>query len=238
MTVENKQPSAVHGPWTMDHGRPDKNSEVPQNVAVKFFAHFFSYLFHPLFIPLYTIAFLLYFHPSYFSGFSDYDKYKLLLVTAVNTLFFPAFSVLLMKGLGFIKSVLLHSQQDRIGPYLSAMIFYFWTAWVFFKFNPQPSVAIASFMTGIFVTTVAGLLSNIYFKISMHAMSAGGLLGFFLIIMKSNTMLMTWPLSIALLIAGIVCTSRLIVSDHQPKEIYLGLFVGLLCQFGAAIVIL
>jgi hypothetical protein len=209
-----------------------------QSSVVKFFAHLFSYLFHPLFIPLYTIAFLLNFHPSYFSGFSDYDKYKLLLITAVNTVFFPAFSILLMKGLGFIKSIFLHSQQDRIGPYLATMIFYFWTAWVFFKFSPQPSIAIASFMTGIFVTTVAGLLSNIYLKISMHAMGAGGLLGFFIIIMNSNTMLMTWPLSIALLITGIVCTSRLIVSDHTPKEIYIGLLFGLLCQFGAAIVIL
>jgi hypothetical protein len=51
-------------------------------------------------------------------------------------------------------------------------------------------------------------------------------------------MLMTWPLSLALLITGVVCTSRLIVSDHTPKEIYMGLLVGLVCQFAAAIAIL
>ena len=69
-------------------------------------------------------------------------------------------------------------------------------------------------------------------------MGAGGLLGIFLIIMKTNTMLMTWPLSLALLITGIVCTSRLLVSDHSPKEIYFGLLAGLFCQFAVAVIVL
>ena len=208
------------------------------SVAVRMPAHFFSYVFHPLFVPLYVISFLVFFHPSYFAGFTPYEKYKVLLTTALNTIFFPAFTVLLMKGLGFIKSVFLRTQQDRIGPYLSSMIFYFWTAWVFFKTEPQLALILPSFMTGVFLTTVVGLLSNIYFKISMHAMGMGGMLGLFLIIMVYNTMLMTWPLSAALLITGIVCTSRLIVSDHTIKEIYAGLFFGLLCQLAAAIFIL
>jgi hypothetical protein len=56
--------------------------------------------------------------------------------------------------------------------------------------------------------------------------------------MASNSMLMTWPLSLALLITGLVCTSRLLVSDHSQKDIYLGLSVGLICQLAAAIVIM
>jgi hypothetical protein len=205
---------------------------------IKGLAHFFSYVFHPLFVPLYIICFLVFLHPSYFSGFSQHEKYRLLFTTILNTIFFPAFSVLLMKGLGFIKSVFLRTQQDRIGPYLSSMIFYFWTARVFFKTDMQLALIFPSFMTGVFFTTVAGLLSNIYFKISMHAIGMGGLLGLFLIIMLYNTMLMTWPLCIAILITGLVCTSRLIVSNHTPKEIYWGLFLGLFCQLVAALVIL
>jgi hypothetical protein len=185
-----------------------------------------------------VVAFLVYYHPSYFSGFSSYTKTKLLLATGLNTIFFPAFAVLLMKGLGFIKSVFLRTQQDRIGPYLSSMIFYFWAARIFFKFEPQLPPVLASFMTGVFLTTSVALIANIYFKISMHAIGCGGLVGIFLIIMKTNSMLMTWPLCLALLITGVVCSSRLFISDHTQKEIYSGLLVGLLCQFGAAIAIL
>ena len=222
---------SIHNTDTLDH-------KPRQNFLVRIFAQFFSVVFHPLFIPFYVVAFLVYFHPSYFSGFSSYTKTKLLLATALNSIFFPAFAVLLMKGLGFIKSVFLHTQQDRIGPYLSSMIFYFWTARIFFKFEPQLPPELASFMTGVFLTTAIALIANIYYKISMHAIGCGGLLGIFLIIMKTNSMLMTWPLCLALIITGVVCSSRLLISDHTQKEIYIGLGVGLLCQFGAAIAIL
>ena len=208
------------------------------SVIPRFFAHFFSVIFHPLFIPFYVVAFLVNYHPSYFSGFSFYTKFELLRSAAVNTILFPAFALLVMKGLGFVKSFFLHTQQDRIGPYLANMIFYFWMARVFFNFRPELTPVLATFMTGVFLTTAVALIANIFYKISMHAIGCGGMLGIFIIIMNSNSMLMTWPLSIALLITGIVCTSRLIVSNHTQKEIYMGLIVGLICQFAAAIAIL
>ena len=211
---------------------------IEQPAVIRIPAHFFSGIFHPLFIPIYVVGFLIYFHPSYFSGFSDYDKFKLLYTTLLNTVFFPLLTILLMKGLGFISSVFLHTQQDRIAPYLSGMIFYFWAAWVYFKFEPGLASILPSFMTGIVLTTVVGLLSNIYLKISMHAMGAGGMIGIFLIIMRSNTMLMTWPLCIAVLITGLVCTSRLLVSNHSAREVYLGLLAGLLCQFTVSAILL
>ncbi len=209
-----------------------------QHIIIRFFAHFFSVVFHPLFIPLYVVAFLINYHPSYFSGFSFYTKFEILRSVFVNTVIFPAFALLVMKGLGFVQSIFLHTRQDRIGPYLVNMIFYFWMARVFFNFQPELTPVLASFMTGVFLTTAIALMANIFYKISMHAIGCGGLIGIFIIVMNTNSMLMTWPLSLALLITGLVCTSRLIVSDHTQKEIYLGFVVGLICQLAAAIVIL
>lgn len=223
----------------MDFIQPLTDStQQKQHIILRFFAHLISVLFHPLFIPFYVVAFLVNFHPSYFSGLGFYTKFELLRSTAVNTILFPAFALLVMKGLGFVKSVLLHTQQDRIGPYLANMIFYFWMARVFFNFKPELTPVLASFMTGVFLTTAVALIANIFSKISMHAIGCGGMLGIFIIIMKSNSMLMTWPLSLALLVTGLVCTSRLIVSNHTQKDIYMGLIIGLVCQFAAAIVIM
>lgn len=217
---------------------PVLDTKKEHNLILRIFAQLFSVVFHPLFIPTYVVVFLLNFHPSYFSGFSNGSKLMLLLTTILNTAFFPAFSVLIMKGLGFIKSVFLPTQQDRIGPYLAAMIFYFWAARVFFKFEPQLSPVLPAFMTGVFLTTVFALIINIFFKISMHAIACGGLVGVFLVVMNSNSMLMTWPLALAILITGIVCSARFIISDHTQKEIYTGLMVGFACQLIAAFIIL
>jgi len=205
------------------------------SLIIRLLANFFSYLFHPIFIPLYITWMLAFIHPDYFVGFSTIGKYKILLLVAINAFAFPLITVLLLKGLGFINSIFLKTQKDRIIPYIASMTFFFWTQYVLREQNFVPRILVA-FMFGVFISSSAALIANIYHKISMHAIGMGGMLGLFLVVMQQNTMLMTGPLTFALLITGIVCTSRMIVSDHQPKEIYAGLLVGLLCQFiGAAI---
>jgi hypothetical protein len=208
-----------------------------QPLLVRFFAHLLSYIFHPLFIPLYVSLFLLYVHPSYFAGYDLHDKFWLPLTVSYMTLFLPLFTVFLLKQLKFIDSVFLKTQKDRIIPYIICNIYYFWLFWVFKNHDNVP-VILTSFIFGVFIVSSAALIANVYFKISMHAMAMGGMVALFLIILQQNTMLMTVPLCIALLIAGLVCTARLIVSDHQPRDIYAGLVIGAACQFISAFIFL
>lgn len=208
-----------------------------QPIVLRFFAHLLSYIFHPIFVPIYLAYFLEFIHPSYFAGYSVLGKYKLLLLLALNAVAFPLITVLLMRGLGFIKSINVRDQRERILLYISSMIFFFWTYYVLREQEDIPRILV-SLMFGVFISSAAALIANIYFKVSMHAIGMGGMVGLFIVILFQNTMLMAVPLSVGLLLAGLVCTSRLIVSDHTPKEIYTGLIIGLLCQFAGVIVIL
>jgi hypothetical protein len=203
--------------------------------AFRWPAVFFSYLFHPIFVPVYVIAFLVYVHPSYFSGFSEKAKLQTLIISVINMVLFPLFSILLMKPLKFIDSVFLRTQKDRIIPYIVCGIFFFWSYLVFKRQEMYPPV-ISSFIFGVFLAVSAALIANIYFKISMHTIGMGGWLGIFWIIYKENSMLMTWPLASVILLTGIVCTSRLLISDHKQKDIYAGLALGFSCQLVAAFV--
>lgn len=201
--------------------------------VVRFFAHLFSYIFHPLFIPLYVTWFLAFVHTSYFAGYSYGQKIFMLARIALNMVFFPLITVLLLKGLGFISSIYLHTQRDRIIPYITSNIFFFW-AYLVFRNQPEIPSILTSFTFAVFLSSSAALIANIYFKISMHAIGMGGVLGLFIVVMQQNNFLMTVPLSIAFLITGIVCTSRLIVSNHSHKEIFTGLVLGIVCQLVAA----
>lgn len=209
------------------------NASVPE----KIFANFFSYLFHPLFIPVYVIMFLTYIHPSAFTGFSSHEKRQSIIIIVLNIVFFPLLSVLLLKALGFIESVYLRTKKDRIIPYMACGIFFFWAYTVFREQSHYP-LLLTSFIFGIFLASSAGLMANIYFKISMHAIGMGGWLGFFFVILWQGSMHMAWPLAAVILLTGIVCTSRLLISDHSNKEIYTGLVVGMISQFAAAVFIL
>jgi hypothetical protein len=207
------------------------------SIPARIFSVFFSYLFHPVFITLYVAWFLCFIHPSAFSGFSDDQRRQVLLIIALNAVFFPLMTVLLLKAVGFIQSIRLITQKDRIIPYIACGIFFFWTYTIFKEQTHYPRI-LTAFIFGTFLAASAGLLVNIYFKVSMHAMAMGGWIGIFLLIFRQNSMLMTWPLAIVILLTGVVCSARLLVSDHNPRDIYAGVFTGLLCQFVAGFTLL
>lgn len=215
----------------------EKQIITPQHsAAARFFAHVISFIFHPLFIPLYVTLFFIFFHPSYFAGYDANNKLWLALRVAYNTIFFPAFTVFLLYQLKFVSSILLKSQKDRIIPYIACGIYYFWI-YLVMRNNEDVPKMLTAFLLGVFIASSAALIANIYLKVSMHAIGMGGLLGIFYLVMKTNTMLMTWPMAMAVLITGMVCTARLIISDHQPKEISVGLLIGIFAQVAGMLVV-
>ena len=198
--------------------------------VIRIAAHLFSWIFHPLFISSYVTFFLLYIHPSAFVHLNEKQKFFRLVFVFTNTALFPGLAVFLLWRLKFIQSMFLRTQKERIIPYATAMVFYFW-AWYVSRNMRDDQELFTGFLFGSFLTVVAAWLANIYFKISMHALAMGGMLFFILtttFAFDSSSGL--YP-SIAMLIAGIVCTSRLIVSDHRPVEIYLGFLAGIICQW-------
>jgi hypothetical protein len=202
---------------------------------LKWPANFFSYIFHPSFVPIYVIVFFVYAHPSYFSGFSEKSKLQTVLISIINLVAFPLLTVALLRAVGFIDSIFLRTRKDRIIPYMASGIFFFWAYTVFKKQEMYPPI-MSTFILGVFLAASGALIANIYFKISMHAIGVGGWLGIFWVIARENSMLMTWSLAGVLLISGLVCTARLLVSNHTQKDIYTGIALGFISQLVASFV--
>lgn len=209
----------------------------PPRVKYGWWAKIVSVLLHPLFIPVFVVAFLLYIHPGMFTGFSNGEKMRTLLITAINLVGYPLVAVLLLKALGFIGSIQMYSSRDRIIPYIACGIFFFWTYQVF-REQPQYPRELVSFIFGVFLASSLALLANIYLKVSMHAIGMGGLISFFLLLSFNNSMLMTWPLALAFIVAGLALTARLFLQAHAVKEIFAGFVIGMLSQLIAWWVVL
>lgn len=203
----------------------------PQPLLIRWLAHFFSFIFHPLFIPAIVAWYLTFLQPGYFAGIPSQDKLMVVIRVAFNTIFFPAITVLLLKGLGFIKSIFLKTQRERIIPYIATNLFYFWM-YLVFKSQDEIPLILTSFVLGIFLASSIGLIANIYFKISMHAFGVGAFSGLMMVIIFSGFSYSIFlPAMIVFFISGLVCTSRLVISNHTPFDIYAGLLFGILCQF-------
>lgn len=202
-------------------------SGIPhQPKALQIAAKVISYIFHPVFIPVYMIWFLINKQPHLFADFTAWKKTTTIIQFIVSYTFLPIVTALLLKGLGFISSVYLKTQRDRVIPYVACMIYYFWVWWVLHN-QPDYSSAIVGFSLAIFIASIGALMANIYMKVSMHAIAVGVMVAF---IMHLGFLLQKdfgAYISVALVITGLVCTARLIASDHSPKEIYWGLVIGI-----------
>lgn len=206
----------------------------PQLAAVRLAAKIISYIFHPVFVPLYIVLFMVYVHPWIFAGFSDLDKTRTVMMAALMFTFFPVVTVLLLKALKFINTFHLTTQKDRIIPLVACGIWYFWIWYVWRNLPeyPKPAIQLA---LAIWISASLGLMANIIMKVSLHAISMGVMLTFILLLAFSQQLNFGIYISLSLLIAGAVCTSRFIVSDHFPKEIYGGLFVGIISMLAASL---
>ena len=208
-------------------------SEMPQQPkALRVVAKIISYIFHPVLIPVYVVWFLVNIQPYLFASFSVLEKTLVIIRFFAVYTFFPLLSVLLLKALGFIDSAYLKTQKDRIIPYIICMIYYF-SLWFVMHRQPENPFAINNFTLAIFIASIGGLMANIYMKVSMHAISAGVLSAFIMSLAFSQEIRFGIYISVALLITGLVCTARFIVSDHNQKEVYGGLVIGITSQLVA-----
>ncbi len=203
----------------------------PQPAWIRVIANIISFVFHPLFFPVYITYFIYTVRAYEFAGLDPRRKMLTLLLITISCTLMPLVSVLMLRALNFIDSIYLKTQKDRIIPYIITMTFYF-AVWIYFKKN-HFEIDLVHMALGIFNASVAGFLLNIVMKVSMHAIAAGVMATFIAILAFNETVNLSLYLSVALLISGIVCTSRLIVSDHRPKEIYIGYIAGVLSQLAA-----
>jgi len=203
------------------------NTSVAVHPLIRIVAKLISYLFHPLFIPLYVGLFLIY-EARLFNDRTDWQKKIIVIQFFVYYTFFPLMTTLLSKALGFVDSVYLKTQKDRILPYIVCEIFYFW-AWYVFK-NIHFPKEVVLFSLGVFLACSLGLILNSFFKISMHTISLGLVCTFFLLAGLLSTTSYGFYISIAVLIGGTTATARLIDSNHTEKEIYAGFLVGAIAE--------
>ena len=213
----------------------------------KAIAIFISTVFHPFLVPTYMLLLLLIINPYLFGVQQVGQSGKFILAVFFSSFLIPGFAVAMMKFLGLIKSFKMEDRTDRIGPYIIAGIFYLWL-FLNFRNNPNVPLAYSIFMFGASISILLAFIINLVFKISMHAIGMGGIVGMIMITKMyfsygsftfnigsslSLSISMTTLFMLSILLMGLVCSMRLLLKAHKLSEIYLGLAVGFLTQFVA-----
>lgn len=195
-------------------------------------ASFLSWFFHPLFLGVYMMYYIVFIHPDLFLAVPERVRVFRFITFVVNNLFFPLLIVMLMRWLGFSGSLQMRTSRERIVPYIASITFFFWTWHVFRNQSDSPEVLIDMCQGMFFASSVAIVLNN-FALVSMHAIGLGGLLGLMYNLIDRGLAESALPMTLAILLTGMVSTSRLILGRHTPAEIVLGLLIGLATQMVA-----
>lgn len=200
-------------------------------------AQLISWFAHPLFVPVLIAGVLLFMHPIN-ELMVPYDvRIRIMAMVFINTVLFPGLLAFLLYRLGFMKSIYMESQRDRIIPLVVGIMFYFWAYYVSRNLEAIP-VALQQWLLGVFLCSCAAMFTNIFKKISLHGIGMGGAIAFCAWQQATDG---HWPhflLIPIILLAGLVGTARLIRSAHEPSDVYAGYLAGAICQVAAGIALL
>lgn len=154
--------------------------------------------------------------------------WMLIALVAFYTLFFPLISMLILKGLGFVKSFYLEDRNERIGPYIVTFFFFFLAFYTFRTPDLALPRILPSVLLGAAISVgVAFFINALSMKISMHTLGMGCLIGVSLLLAVLSDYDVLPILFIVIFIAGLVGTARLYLKAHKTQEIYAGYLIGL-----------
>jgi hypothetical protein len=203
--------------------------ETRQPRWMRFLAETVSVVFHPVFTGVMMMYYITFAEADIFLGVPARSKLLKFITFANNNLLFPLLIAWLLKGLGFSRSIRMETARERIVPYMSVIIFQFWTWHVFRNQDDSPPVLTAMCL-GIFLAASLALVFNNFLKVSMHAIGMGGLTGLMLSLVFLGYAQGGFPPIASILLTGLVCTSRMMVGSHDHKEILVGFLIGLVTQ--------
>lgn len=193
------------------------------------FLRAWSYIANPIFIP--SLVSIWYFN---YADVYDPEQARLTLYfIALLTAAIPLLIYLILKVLRLVKSIHLSTPRERIIP----LVIYSILLIVLLRsvFENQIHATLYYFFLGVLAASmVAIVLSLVRYKISLHMMAMGGMLGFaisIMIVLGIPIIYLILGISIA---AGLTASSRLHMKAHKGHELVFGFMVGLLAQLSMA----
>lgn len=190
------------------------------------FHKFISTILHPIVVP--TLGVLVYFIivPQ-----SLNLKQQLLLLGLVFgiTYIIPVLALIILKSLGLIQDFQVTTIRERRMPVLLMTLLFYLLGNILSNTSTLRDIGFLFYGTS-FSLFCSYLLFALRLKSSLHLLSMGGALGFFLVIMNVYYLSLLPLVMVLILLTGLVASSRLYLNAHTPRELVSGFTLGLIGQ--------
>lgn len=203
---------------------PELGGHRPSLGALALMAKIVSTILHPLLMPTWLLMFMLFEVGVINAGF----KSLLLIAVALSifTLILPIISIYSMGRAGLIKDLSLKDKQDRVLPmFITAICFSLPQIFFFEELKMSRELVVVMYVMTLCVVS-AGIIS-IFYKISAHCISIGGMAGYVLTLAAlthDDTLL--WPSVICIALTGLVMSARMYLQAHAADQVLSGWGLG------------
>lgn len=191
-----------------------------------------SYLLHPLLMP--TFGLILVFFVGNIQGFNPYSNdediktvYIVIFSLFIATGIFPIIIGLILKRLNYISNLHMPKREERIIPFIITCASYLGIIYLYTEvLHLNIDHKIHSFIAGATIAIMIGLVITLSWKISLHMIGIGGVVGMIVLVSKLGETVLLYPLMLTILIAGIIGFGRLYLKAHNIQQVIAGFFLG------------
>lgn len=188
-------------------------------------AQLISIFGHPLFMPIYAVALIFRFNPYIQLQVSEPLQKAVFLTLAFFTIFLPLLTAIIMKKLGIVQSIYMRTAAERRWPFLFTILWYYLGFEVLTKLPLPPSLYLL--LIGAITAILIAQLITLRWKISIHMIGVGGLLGAFIGLSQRFQYEQTGLILALIILAGLIGFARLKTNSHNPQQVYAGFLLGL-----------
>jgi hypothetical protein len=183
-----------------------------------------SVIFHPLLMLVYGLI-IIFTAPTLFGYLPLEVKKIMFLMVIVNNVFLPLSLMPFFLHRNIITSWTIEERKERTIPLILTTALYAATSYIIFRF--QIPFFLKTYIFSAFILSLIVTVINLWWKISLHSVGAGALLGIVLILsFRTHTPLIGY-LVMVIITDGFVLSSRLRLNYHNPMQVWLGFLSGL-----------
>ena len=142
----------------------------------------------------------------------------------------PVLLLLFLRNFGFIKDFQVSTIKERRFPVIFMIFLLYFLGNTIIQIPTIRNLGILFYGTSLSLTCIYVLFS-VKLKSSLHLVSMGNMIGFFLIMTNINSLSMLPIIILLILLSGILASSRLYLKAHTPVELLIGFSLGIVCQF-------
>lgn len=151
-------------------------------------------------------------------------------VVAIDTLLLPLGVIGILQGTGVIKDRSLQERKQRIIPITVVALCY--GLCILFLSKIIFAYLISRFVIAALCCVVTAGIITLFWKISLHMTSIGGILGMLFAMCITGLGNLQYTLILFLILAGILAGVRLQMGSHTPLQIAAGFLLGFLLTTG------